>query len=166
MAKQSRKQRMRNLSWLLSLIFLGLATAGVVQIRHDDVLTGFELTGCAFLVLAVLLGFTWPTRCRVETRQHKACREDAYGFLFGCSRGHGHWMEKFLIRTRLRRGEMKPVQARQPATAQAFMYQPAPKSEPMRVIVEDNARSKLGFWIALISMIAGVGQVAIAIALH
>lgn len=32
MAKQSRKHRMRNLSWLLSLIFLGLAAAGGVQI--------------------------------------------------------------------------------------------------------------------------------------
>jgi hypothetical protein len=164
MAKRSRKQRMRNLSWLFCLIFLGLATAGVVQIRHHDVLTGFELTGSAFVVLAVLIGFTWPTRCRVETRQHKACREDAFGFLFGCSRGHGHWLEKFLIRIRLRRGEMKPLQPRQPA--QAFMYQPASQSGPVRVIVEDNARSKLGFWIALISMIAGIGQVALAIVFH
>lgn len=163
MARRSRKQRMRNLSWLLSLAFLGLATAGAVQIGHDDVLTGVELMGCASLSLAILLGFTWPTRCRVETRQHKACREDAYGFLFGC-RGHGHWKEKFLIR--MRRGETQPIRPREPAGAHAFMYQPVPQSQPMKVIVEDNARSKLGFWIALISMIAGVGQVAIAIAFH
>src|SRR5579859_6974505 len=165
MAKQTRKQRMKNLSWLLGLTFVGLAAAGAVQIRHDDVLTGVELSGWALLVLAVLLGFTWPTRCRVETRQHKACREDAYGFLFGC-RGHGHWMEKFLIRARLRHGEMKPIRPRDPAPAQAFMYQPAQRAEPMRVIMEDTASSKCGFWFALISMVAGVGQVVLAIAFH
>lgn len=134
-----------------------------MQIRHDDVLAGVELTGSAFLVLAILVGFTWPTRCRVETSRHTACRNEAYGFLFGC-RGYGHWKEKFLIR--MRRGETQPIQPREPAAAHAFTYQPTTQSEPMKVIVEDNARSKLGFWIALISMIAGVGQVAIAIAFH
>ena len=39
MAKQTRNQRMKNLSWLLGLTFVGLAAAGAVQIRHDDVLT-------------------------------------------------------------------------------------------------------------------------------
>jgi hypothetical protein len=60
MAKQSRKQKMKNLSWLLSLAIVGLAAAGVVQIRQDDILTGAELIGWALLSLAVLLGFTWP----------------------------------------------------------------------------------------------------------
>lgn len=162
MAKQSRIQKMKNLSWLLALATIGLVAAGVVQIRQDDILTGTELIGWAFLSQAILLGFTLPTRCRVETRQHKACREDAYGFLFGC-RGHGHWMEKFLIRIHVRRGEMKSIRPREPADAHAFMYQPAPHSQPMKVIMEDNARSKCAFWIALISMVAGVGQVVIAI---
>ena len=92
MAKRSRKQRMKGLSWLLSLVVVGLAAAGIVQIRQDDALTGAELIGWAFLSLAVLSGFTWPTRCRVETSRHTACRNDAYGFLFGC-RGYGHWKE-------------------------------------------------------------------------
>jgi hypothetical protein len=121
-----------------------------VQIRQDDILTGAELIGWALLSLAVLLGFTWPTRCRVETSRHTACRNDAFGFLFGC-RGYGHWKEKFLIRIRLRRGEMKPVQGREPAAAQAFMYQPVPQSQPVKLIVEDNARSKFLFWVAVIS---------------
>lgn len=52
---------------------------------------------------------------------------------------------------------------REPAAASAFMYQPVEQDKPMKVIIEDTARSKFGFWIALISMVAGVGQVAIAI---
>lgn len=165
MAKRSRKQRMKGLSWLLSLAVVVLVTVGVVQIRHVDLLTGTELIGWALLTLAVLVGFTWPTRCRVETSRHTACRNDAYGFLFGC-RGYGHWKEKFLIRIRIRHGEMKPVQAREPAAAQAFMYQPVPQSEPMKVIVEDNARSRILFWVAVISMVAGITQTIIAITIH
>jgi hypothetical protein len=165
MAKQSRKQRMKNLSRLLSLAVVGLAASGVVQIRQDGILTGAELIGWAFLSLALLLGFTWPTRCRVETSRHTACRNDAYGFLFGC-RGYGHWKEKFLIRIRFRHGKMKPVQLREPAAAQAFMYQPVPQSQPVKVIVEDNARSKFLFWIAVISMIAGIAQTVIAVTIH
>lgn len=165
MAKRSRKQRMKALSWLLSVAVVALVAVGVVQIRHDDLLTGTELIGWALLTLAVLVGFTWPTRCRVETSRHTACRNDAYGFLFGC-RGYGHWKEKFLIRIRMRHGEVKPVQARAPAAAQAFMYQPIPQPEPMKVIVEDNARSRFLFWVAVISMVAGIAQTIIAVTIH
>ena len=165
MAKQSRKQRMKTLSWLLFAAFVGLAAAGVVQLRQDEILTGAKLIGWASISLAVLLGFTWPTRCRVETSRHTACRNDAYCFLFGC-RGYGDWKEKFLIRVRMRHGDMKPIQAREPTTAQVFMYQPVPPSQPMKVIVEDTARNKYGFWVSLISMVAGVGQVVLAIVFH
>jgi hypothetical protein len=165
MAKQSRKQRMKGLSWLLCLAVIGLVTVGVVQIRQDDILTGAELIGWAFIPLAVLLGFTWPTRCRVETSRHTACKNDAYGFLFGC-RGYGHWKEKLLIRIGLRHGETRPVQPRQTVAAQAFMSQPLPQSQPVKVIVEDNLRSKCAFWIALVSMVAGIVQAAFAVTFH
>ena len=165
MAKQSRKQRMKALSGLLSLAVVGLVAAGVVQIRHADLLTGTELIGWAFIPLALLLGFTWVTRCRVETSRHTACKNDAYGFLFGCT-GYGHWKEKFLIRLRLRQGEVKPVGPHRPAGAQAFMYQPVSQSSPVKVIVEDNVRSKCAFWIALVSMVAGIVQVIAAFAFH
>jgi hypothetical protein len=153
---------MAGLSWLICLAVVGLAAAGVVQIRQHDILTGVELIGWAFVPLAILLGFTWPTRCRVETSRHTACRNDAYGFLFGC-RGSGHWKEKFLIRIGVRRGEMRPVQPRRPAPAQVFMYQPFPQTRPVKVIVEDNVRSKCAFWIALVSAIAGIVQAVVAV---
>jgi hypothetical protein len=83
---------MKSLSWLLCLAVIGLVTFGVVRIRQNDILTGAELMGWAFIPLALLLGFTWPTRCRIETSRYTACRNDAYGFLFGC-RAYGHWKE-------------------------------------------------------------------------
>lgn len=156
---------MKGLSWLLCLVVVGLVAVGVVQIRQDDALTGAELIGWAFIPLALLLGFTWPTRCRVETSRHTACRNDAYGFLFGC-RGYGHWKEKFLIRVGLRHGQTRPVQPRQPAAAQSFIYQSVPQSQPVEVIVEDNARSKCAFWIALVSAVAGIVQAGVAVTLH
>jgi hypothetical protein len=146
---------MKALSGLISLAVVALVATGVVQIRHADLLTGTELIGWAFIPLALLLGFTWVTRCRVETSRHTACKNDAYGFLFGC-RGYGHWKEKFLIRMRLRHGEVKPVEPRRPSGAQAFMYQPVSQPSALKVIVEDNARSKFAFWIAVVSMVAGV----------
>jgi hypothetical protein len=165
MARQSRKQRMKGLSWLLCLAVVGLVTGGVVQVRQGDILSGAELIGWAFIPLALLLGFTWPTRCRVETSRHTACRNDAYGFLFGC-RGYGHWKEKLLIRIGLRRGEARPLQSRQPAAAQVFMSQPLPQSQPVKVIVEDNLRSRCAFWIALVSMAAGIVQTVLAVTPH
>jgi len=153
---------MKRLSWLFCLTVAGLVLVGAVQISQNDFLTGTELIGWASISLALLLGFIWPTRCRVETSQHAACKNDAYGFLFGC-KGYGHWKEKFLIRIGLRRGETRPVQPRQPAAAQAFMHQPIPQSPPVRVIVEDTARSKYAFWIALASAVAGIVQAVIAV---
>jgi uncharacterized membrane protein (Fun14 family) len=75
MAKRSRKQRMKALSGLLFLAVVVLAIVGVVQIRHDDLLTGTELIGWALLTLAVLVGFTCPNRCRgVHSRGSPAVR--------------------------------------------------------------------------------------------
>ena len=46
------------------------------------------------------------------------------------------------------------------------MYQPVAQSQPMKVIVEDNARSKFLFWVAVISMAAGIAQTIFAITIH
>ena len=66
MARRSKKQRMKALSWLIFFAFVGLVAAGVLQVRQDDVLTGAELFGWALLSVAILLGFTCPNRCRVD----------------------------------------------------------------------------------------------------
>ena len=97
MARQSRIKSMRTVSALLFFAVVGLIIAGVVKLRHDYFLSGIELIGWATVPLAVLLGFTWPVRCRVKTTSRRACGNWAYGFLFGCTKAAGHWKGKFFV---------------------------------------------------------------------
>lgn len=157
---------MKALSELLSVTVVGLVIAGVAQVWHGDLPRGLEVIGWVFVPLALLLGFTWPTRCRVKTTRRKACGNDAYGFLFGCTKAAGHWKEKFLVRMGSRHGEVKPVERRQPAAAQAFTYQPVPQSQPIRVTVEDNARSICGFWLGAVSVVLAIAQTILDFTIH
>ena len=63
MARQSTIKTMKTISALLVLVVAGLIAAGVGKLRHDYYLDGTQLIGWAFAPLAILLGFTWPTRC-------------------------------------------------------------------------------------------------------
>ena len=150
---------MKALSALLFLAVAGLVTAGVIKLRHDYPLAGIELIGWAFVPLTILLGFTYPARCKVKTGRRKPCKNDSYGFLFGCSR-YGHWKEKFLVRLGWR-GEAKPVERREPKGSYALAYQPAPQSKPVRVTVEDNGLGVCGFWVGVVSAVASVIQVIV-----
>ncbi len=159
MARRSKRQNMKALSALLFLAVAGLVTAGVIKLRQDYLLTGTELIGWAFVPLTILLGFTFPARCKVKTGRRKPCKNDSYGFLFGCNR-YGHWKEKFLVRLGWRR-EAKPVERRQPKGSYALAYQPAPQSQPVRVTVEDNGLGVCGFWVGVVSAVASVIQVIV-----
>jgi hypothetical protein len=159
MAQKSRLKTMRALSVLLALAVAGLITAGAVQLRRSNLLTGAELIGWAFVPLALLLGFTCPVKCRVKTNRRKACGNYAYGLLFGCSKAAGHWKEKLLIRVGLARGEVRPVERRRPDGAQVFMHTAVQQSQPIRVTIEDSVKSTCAFWATIVSMAAGIIQV-------
>jgi hypothetical protein len=154
---------MRAVSALLFVAAAGLITAGVVQIRHDYLLTGTELIGWALISLALFLGFTLPVRCKVIRTNRKACGKWAYGLLFGCTQVAGHWTGKFLYRLGMRRGEAKPVATPKPKGSHA-MYQPASSQQkPVKVEVEESALAKCGFWIGVVSGIAGIIQAIISL---
>ena len=165
MARQSRIKSMRAVSALLFLALVSLISAGAAKLRHDYFLSGTELIGWAIVPLALLLGFTWPVRCRVKTTSRKACGNWAYGFLFGCTKTAGHWTGKFLVQLGLKRGsEAKPVQRRHPSANTVTLNQPAPHSQPMKVTVEESALAKCGFWVGFVSGIVGVVQAIISLA--
>ena len=124
MARQSRLKIMKTTSALLVLIVAGLIIAGVAKLRHDNYLYGIQLIGWAFRSLAILLGFTWPTRCKVKKTNRKACGNWAYGFLFGCTKAAGHFTGKFLVRLGLKGDETKPVESRKPAGSYALATNP------------------------------------------
>lgn len=73
MARQSTIKAMKTISALLVLIVAGLIATGIAKLRHDYYLDGAQLIGWAFVPLAILLGFTWPTRCKVKKTNRKAC---------------------------------------------------------------------------------------------
>jgi len=154
---------MKAASSFFSLAIIGLVIAAIAVLQHHNFLTGTELIGWALLPLAALVGFTLHTTCGVATTRRTACKNDSYGFLFGCT-GYGHWLEKFLIRLGFRKNELRQVPQRQPDSGQVFMHQPASQAQPIRVTVEDSARSVFAFWIALISAIAGIIQVIVIFA--
>jgi hypothetical protein len=163
MARKSRIKSMRAVSGLLFLAVAGLVTAGAVGLRHDYFLTGIELIGWALVPLAVLLGFTLPVLCKVKTTSRKACGNWAYGLLFGCNKAAGHWTGKFLVRLGLKGDEARPVQRREPKGAQALMYQPSPKSKPVKVTVEESGLAKCGFWIGLVSGAVGIVEAVVTL---
>ncbi len=155
MAKKSKIQRMKSASKVFFVLFAGALATGIVFLQHRDFLTGTETIGLAFVPLVILFGFTLHTTCKVPTTRRTPCKNDSYGFLFGCT-GNGHWLAKFSSRLGFHKDEMQPVQPRQPDSVQVFMYQPSAQTDPLRVKVEGSARDTCGFWVGVISMIATV----------
>jgi hypothetical protein len=128
MARRTKRQKMKAASMFFFLAVIGLLGAAIAVLRHDNFLTGTELIGFALLPLAALVGFTLHTTCGVATTRKTPCKNDSYGFLFGCT-GNGHWLTKFLIRLGFRKNELQQIQRRhQPDGARVVMYQPAPQA--------------------------------------
>jgi hypothetical protein len=155
MAKKSKIRKMRRASAFFLVVFIALMAAGIAYVKRDEILTGSELVGLAFVPLAIAFGFTLHTTCKVPTTRRTPCQKDSYGFLFGCT-GNGHWLRKFLIRFGFRKNEQQVVNRRRPDDVQVLMYQPPSHTEPLKVAVETSARDICGFWIGVVSMIAGV----------
>lgn len=158
MARKSRLKTMRAVSALLLLAVVCLAAAGAAKLRQDYFLAGAEFIGWGFVPLTLLLGLTFPVKCKVKRTNQRTCGRWAYGLLFGCYDVAGHWTGKFRARLRLVRGEEQAVKRRPPAGT-AAMYQVAAKSQPIKVTVEDGFRGICGFWIAVASLVATVIQV-------
>jgi hypothetical protein len=156
---------MRALSWFLFLAVVCLVIAGVAKLRQQHVWTGVELIGWAFVPLAILLGFTAHTTCGVTTTRRTPCKNDSYGFLFGCT-GNGHWVRKFYARLGFDKDALQPVQRRQPASVQVLMYQPAAESEPLKVTVENSGLAVCGFWVGVVAALAAIVQIITASVIH
>lgn len=165
MARKPKVRARRSLSGFLFLGFVGLIAAGIAQLRHDHLLTGAELICWGCVSLTVVLTITLPVQCKVKTRNGKACRRWAYGFLFGCWTVPGHWKEKFKFRLHLANAEARPLERRQPAESVALRHVAPPSPKPIKVTVEDGFRGTCGFWLGVVSAVASIIQV-IAIYVH
>jgi hypothetical protein len=140
---KSTLKTMRAVSAVLFLTAAGLVAGGIDEMRHWNILTGWELIGWALIPLALLLSFTLPVLCKVVRTNGLACGNWAYGLLFGCPTVAGHRWKKFRARLQLPQREVKPIG--QPQSQQR-----------LRVIVEDGRLGICGFWVSVVSMIAAV----------
>jgi hypothetical protein len=152
----STLKTMRAVSTVLFLAVAGLVAVGIDQMRHWDILTGWELIAWSLVPVAILLAFTLPVECRVKRTNGLACGHWAYGLLFGCFRTPRHWREKFAARLQLPHKEVKPVERRQPTGSYALNYQPPPQRQDIKVTVEDGRLGICGFWVSVVAMIAAV----------
>jgi len=152
----STLKTMRAISAVLFLTVTGLVAAGIDQMRHWDILTGWKLIALALIPLALLISFTLPVRCKVVRTNGLACGNWAYGLLFGCPKTASHRWKKFRARLQLPQREVKPVGRPQPAGSVALNYQPTRQRQEIKVTVEDGRLGVCGFWISVVSMIAAV----------
>jgi hypothetical protein len=162
-ARSSKRANRRAASAFLILGIIGLGTVAVAKIRQAETLIGAQWAAWAALPLALLLGFTMPAMCRVGTARGTACRNEAYGLLFGCSNAAGHRFGKFRARLGIGKdiSELAPVGKRT-----AVMYQPAPSPQTMKITIEDSAFSKCGIWATLVATVATIVGVIATFAFH
>jgi hypothetical protein len=153
----STLKTMRTASAVLILTVAGLVAAGVNEMRHWDISTGWKLIAWALIPLALLLSFTLPVKCKVKRTNGLACGKWAYGLLFGCPTVAGHRWEKFRIRLSFPCREVKSVQRRQPTGTYALHYQPPLRQQQqVKVTVETGILGVCGFWVSVVAMIAAV----------
>lgn len=66
---------------------------------------------------------------------------------------------KFKARLHFGSGEVKPVQRQRQTVPSVALHQPVSESKPIKVTVEDNGLGVCGFWVGVVSAVAGVIQV-------
>jgi len=158
----SRLKTMRGVSAVLFAAAAVLVAIGINEMRHWDILTGWELIGWALIPLTLLLCFTIPVPCKVVRTNGLSCGKWAYGLLFGCSSVASHRWKKFRARLQFPQREVKPV-GRQSADTYALNHQPARQPQRIKVRVEDGRLGVCGFWISAVSMVATVIGVIVAV---
>jgi hypothetical protein len=135
----------------------------VVKVRQGEVLTGTQVAAWTFIPLALLLGFTLPVQCRVRTARGTACRNEAYGLIFGCNKTAGHAFGKF----RARFGIGKDISEQAPIGKRtAVMYQYPPGQQAVKLTIEDSALTKCGSWATLFSTVVAVVGLAATFMYH
>lgn len=164
MARPSKRKDRQGTSVFLVVLFAILMGIAIAVLGHREYRTALVLAGLAWFFLSILLTVTWPTKCRVMTRQGTPCKYDAYGFVFGCSQYH--FWDKLWARFGV--AEREAITREAPRGQQAMSYaMPPPGAQPVKVTIVEGARDKLGFWVNVSAAALAAAQVLIAIyALH
>jgi hypothetical protein len=147
----------------------------VAVFDHGHLKQGFGLLGFAALSVAAMLGFTLRARCRVITAKGSPCRNEAYGFLFGCDKAPGHKSTKLFARLGWERGSLKSSSLGQNVEGNLTLNVGPPSAKHMGtsntqqeyqhilVTVPNAGMGVCAFWFGLISTLAAVTGVIVSI---
>jgi hypothetical protein len=152
---------MTQLSSILAIIAAIAVAIAVRAFQHRVVAGGFDSLAVAAIAIAWLTAFTLPVRCKVSTVQRRGCANQAYGFLFGCSNAAGHKFGKFFRLLGWQKEADRTVSAASQRRG-SVRYASGPAS-PIVVNVEGGGKDACGFWFGLISTVAAIASVGLAI---
>jgi hypothetical protein len=160
---QSKRKTRRQLSLAFFGIFAFAASLSVVQFGHSHLKDGFGLLGLAALAVAVLFGFTLPTRCRVITDKGHPCTKEAGGFLFGCTSGD-HQLAKFFARVGWETERLRPSASTPKASRGRVVGITPMQSESQTFHISVSSSMGIcGFWFGFISTLAAVAGVIVGL---
>jgi hypothetical protein len=159
----SKLKTMRGVSAVLALAVAVLVAVGINQMRHWNILTGWELIGWALVPMTLLISFTIPVTCKVVRTNGLACQNWAYGLLFGCGKVPTHRWKKFRARLQFPERVVEPVGRPKSADTYALNQPPTRQRQEIKVTVEDGRLGVCGFWISVVSMVATVIGVIVAV---
>jgi hypothetical protein len=160
----SKKRTRLQLTQLLTGVLIVALTFSVTAFHYWHMEQGFALLGVAVLSISAILGFTLRTRCRVITAKGLPCRNEAYGFLFGCDKAPGHRWMKFSARLgreqeNLRRDGLPDLES-----VSTSFAMPGHQPEMQTVLIAvGGGMGVCGFWFGLISTLAAVAAVVVGV---
>jgi hypothetical protein len=173
---QSKKKSRQQLTLLLTGIFFFTLASSAAVFDHGHLKQGFGLFGVAALSVAAMLGFTIRTRCRVITGKGSPCRNEAYGFLFGCDKAAGHKSTKLFARLGWESESIKSNSRTQNVEGNLTLNVGGSRSarhagassaqqevQRISVTVPNAGMGVCAFWFGLISTLAAVTGVIVSI---
>jgi hypothetical protein len=160
----SKKQKRHRLTQVLTGVLILALTSSVTAFHYWHMEQGFALLGAAVLSLSAILGFTLRTRCRVITVLGLPCRNEAYGFLFGCDKTPAHKWMKFSARLGREPENLRSGASPQSEAAITSFAMSSPQSEMQTVLITvASGMGVCGFWFGLISTLAAVAAVVVGV---
>jgi hypothetical protein len=152
---RNRKRNRQYLSGIFTLAILVLLVLAFVAFKHHYFLIGFRYLAWADVPFTPLVLLTFPTMCRVETTKDKPCRNNAYGFLFGCGQQTAHRWGKFYAQLGFKNAAARLIQPNRPTRASAPSSHA--QAQPEAVTVADGGVGRV------CDVLTALGTVALVI---
>lgn len=151
MAGRARKHES---AFFILLMALGAAAYAIHSIGQQDWVAVTWSASMAIAVPCWLIAIKAPTRCGVMTEKGHPCPNRTYGILFGCGSAEGHTWDKFFARFGWRREpRMQALRRRHEDGGRG--HQAEPVVERPQVLLGEDRKSRIAFWLGFTATVAG-----------